>query len=182
MARQKNKSLDRTKIFLGITTGILAVVSLCLGLALANATKTDDAGKGSKTPVNVSLGMMEYVIEGDKATKRSEPSLESLRTHLTKLAEKDLSLGCESAFYEVSQYTKDESQVLLKYGCDFPSAPMYAVKTNNEWKTISPTNQFSTTGIPLCSYVNQYEISKEIAPVCYDVRGQGEDSLRYTAR
>ncbi|MES2876547.1 MAG: hypothetical protein V4678_03700 [Patescibacteria group bacterium] len=180
MPHRKNKKIDRTKLLLGISTAVLAVASICLGLALASATNAD-ADTDSKTPINVNLGRMEYVIEGARATKRSNPSLESLRAHLTKLAKKDITLGCESSFYEVSQYTEDESQILLKYGCDYPSAPMYAVKTGNEWKTLSPTNQFSTTGIPLCGYVTQYDIRKEIAPVCYE-SGQDESSLRYFAR
>ena len=78
----------------------------------------------------------------------------------------------EPTQYTVVAATKDMKQVLLGYGCGDMSARMFAVYKDDTWKFLSPTNQFDiTTNAPLCSHVQQNDIEKEIAPVCFTQTG-----------
>jgi len=115
----------------------------------------------------VSLGPIEYTVKDGKATKNTNSTLTSLRSFLEKNAKTDCKNMGKPARYFVRASTDDVSQVLLGYGCGDSSASMYAVRTGDTWKFISPTNHFDTFGIPECDYVSNYVINKQIAPVCY---------------
>ncbi len=141
--------------------------------------------RGEKVAQNnkpaVTLGALEYEFKDGKATKKNTPQTTSLRAFLEKRAAED----CTGQSFEPSQYTvvaanKEVSQVLLGYGCGDVSARMFAVQKNNEWEFISPTNHFDVlTNQPECVYVNKNAIDREIAPVCYTVKG---DAVNYQVR
>ncbi len=122
--------------------------------------------------VGVNLGVFEYRFENGMAIKRANASVTSLKSFLSKTAKKDISLGCESSYYNVVAASKDDNQVLLRYGCGYPGANMFAVRDGQDWKAISPTNQFNDFGMPNCDYVQSNNISKDIAPVCYSNNGE----------
>ena len=181
MAKKKKKSVHQLVILLSVVIGVLAVVAISLGVALIGVSKQQAAAVESSQPVNVNIGIMQYDIKEGKAVVVDDPGIENLKEFLTNAAKKDVALGCESSYYEVKLTTKDRTQVLLDYGCERLGSSMYAVRTGDSWKTISPTSQFDMLGNPLCGYVDEYQISTEIAPVCYTV-GDTEDSVRYFGR
>ena len=141
--------------------GLLVLLSGALTLALY----AQHAQPPQKT-VSVSLGSMQYKIVGDKAVKRTDATVTSLKDFLSAAGKEDLRLGCTSSYYNVVWTTADESQILLHYGCAYPSASIYVVRDGTGWKFISPTNQFDDLGVPVCAYLTQYNISSEIAPIC----------------
>lgn len=132
----------------------------------------------------VTVGVLEYDFSSGKAVKRDDPKITSLRAFLENAAAKDCSAvhdSMEPSQFTVIASTKDISQVLLGYGCGDVSARMFAVRKDQEWKFISPTNHFDPlTNLPECSYVSMHKISKTIAPVCYTATDV--DSAVYSVR
>jgi hypothetical protein len=175
MPKQKNSPTGKKILAL---YGIIAVlVALCGVLALGLAHRTE--ANTQKRP-SVSLGAMQYDFSSGKAVKRNDAAVNELRLFLEADAAHE---GCspQSPAYEhVAAYTKDETQVFIKYGCGAADSPIYAVKTAGVWKLLSPTNHFDGFGIPDCDYLNSNTISKEIAPVC--VNGAETGTPKYTVR
>ncbi len=181
MAKSRKNQTDYTKSLLIGASVLLAGVSLILGIALYRA---DNAASGNETtPINVSLGPLEYSVQNGTAVERDDPTINSLREFLNQESQTSLSLGCETVYHNVTAYNKAETQVLLNYGCGYPNANMFAVRDGDDgWRTISPTNQFDTFGIPKCEHVEANGIDKEIAPVCVDGWGQTAEEVQYKAR
>ncbi len=154
-------------VLLGMIAGVLMV-------------KIFYTGEPRDTAPSISLGAIEYDFSNGKAVKRQSPAINSLRVFLTNQAAKDCTgmvADAQPSRYEVIAATKDVSQVLLGYGCGSTNAHMYAVRSGDSWRFISPTNHFDTLyGLPECDYIKQYGISREIAPVCYFVKN---DTVRY---
>jgi hypothetical protein len=163
-----------------LVIGLLFVLSVAMAVALYKASDANESAKQSA--VNVSLGAMEYSFADNKATKRGDTSINNLRLFLERTAQKDIELGCESAHYNVVRHTKDETQLLLSYGCEHPGARMFAVKSGSVWRLISPTNQFDDLGIPSCDHVAQHGISSEIAPVCVKGLSSHDGQFEYLDR
>jgi len=176
--------VKKTQVTFSKTNKLLLLVIAALILALiavmvVRPNYTDNDSKETRSVVN--LGAYEYDFSSGKAVKRSDEQVAKLRSLLEADGEKNLKLGCDVVYSNVIAVTDDRTQVLLSYGCDHPSARMFAVEKSGEWKMISPTNQFDNLGIPLCSYVEKNHIQKRIAPVC--AKGKfGSTSLTYTAR
>lgn len=146
-------------------------------MLLVNKNETKNADELASV---ISLGSMEYNFVDDKPAKRTDADVQKLRTFLTSKAASE---GCPAhmpAYERVVAHSTDESQVLLKYGCGAADSPMFAVKTDDMWKSISPTNQFDNFGIPGCEYLTAHNISKDIAPVC--VVGGNTTSPSYQLR
>ena len=128
----------------------------------------------------VSVGVVEYKISGNKLVKDNTPELRSLKAFLTNEAKKDCKNMSAPSHYIVKDANSDLSQVLLGYGCGNSSAHLFAVRTGNTWKTLSPTNSFyEPYGIPGCDHVAKHDISKSLAPVCATTSKQ---KLHYTVR
>lgn len=132
----------------------------------------------------VTLGTLEYEVKNGKATKTSTPATTSLRVFLEARAANDCSAvheDMEPSQYSVVAANKDVSQVLLGYGCGDLSSRMFAVRKDNVWQFISPTNQFDPlTNVPECDYVRSHSIEKKIAPVCYNA--SDSDVASYSVR
>lgn len=158
---KKTTSPQSTLKFLWILIGVLVVTCSLLLLLLAS-TKTE------RFEQSISLGMMRYRFSGGHMMMRNDSAVSALETFLNDEADRS---GCSSmrpAYEHVLAFTSDESQALIKYGCGSADTPMYIVKTNGNWHSISPTNHFNTFDIPDCTYLASNNISKEIAPVCVD--------------
>jgi hypothetical protein len=153
---------DRTRRLAII--GIMLVIVACLGVA--TWFKDSDKPAQSDPGVHISLGAMQYSFTGATAVKRTDTTITGLQSFLEHYGQKDIDLGCSSTYYNVIAYTKDESQILLNYGCDYPNARMFGIRDGDSWKLISPTNHFDLFGVPECAYLAEYSISREIAPVC----------------
>lgn len=179
MPKTKKTKQNFTKMLYVVIVALFAA-AVMLTTALYSATRK--GGPASQRAVNVGLGAMEYSITEDKATKRDDASINNLRNFLERAAQKDIELGCDTAYYNVVRFTKQETQVLLSYGCEHPGASMFAVKTGYEWELISPTNQFDDLGIPSCDHTKIYGISAEIAPVCVNGLSASGGQLRYEVR
>lgn len=178
MPKQKKLKLSYLLPTLYASIAILIVLSLFLATALVRENKAEPTDTESQS---VSLGLMQYDFSSDKAVKRNDASVKTLQAFLEADAARE---GCPNqtpAFEHVAAYTKDETQVFIKYGCGAADSPMYAVKTDGAWKTLSPTNHFDTFGIPDCKYLTDNEISKEIAPVCVNAIGP-ETPASYSIR
>jgi len=176
MPKQKKSKLPQLVPVLYGAVVVLAILCLALLLALIY---NDRPSVGKKSP-SISLGSMQYDFSSGKAVKRSDSSVMGLEAFLETTAEHE---GCpsQSPVYEhVVSYTKDETQVFLKYGCGAADSPIYAVKTDGTWKTLSPTNHFDSFDIPDCEYLTDYGISKEIGPVC--ANGIGTEASTYSVR
>lgn len=159
-------------LIVGVLLGMIA------GVYMVKLFGGDDTTTSNTAPL-VSLGALEYDFANGKATKRSNPAVSSLKAFLTDKAAKDC-ISLEPTQYQVIAATKDVSQVLIGYGCGDSSAHMFAQRTGNEWRFVSPTNHFGTLyGLPECGYVKGNGISRQIAPVCYTVDGA---DLKYHVR
>jgi hypothetical protein len=157
---------------LGVILGLTVILIITL------AVRREAAEQFVSIDNRVSVGPMTYGLSNGKAIKRTDDAVNDLRSFLKEAAQKDTSQNCVS-YYSVIRASTDEKQVLLGYGCDAPSARMFAVNNAGTWRTISPTNQFDDLGIPMCSHVNEHSIDKSIAPVCVTTEG---DAATYVVR
>ncbi len=158
------------------TIAILAILCVVLVFALTQKSNTDS----EKPSPSISLGSMQYDFSSGKAVKRSDVSVSTLKSFLDSEATRSGCSATEPAYEHVVAYTKDETQVFLKYGCGAADSPMFAVKTNDTWKALSPTNHFDGFGVPDCNYLADNSINKEVAPVC--VTGSEKGTPVYSVR
>lgn len=176
---KKNAKAQKHTLVVGSLVATIVILALALGAVLIFRPAEKLANTSTNEGAFVSLGMMEYKIVGDRAIKRDDETVRELREFLTADAKKSLSDNCKSVHYNLQLASPDETQVYLKYGCEYASAPMYAIKGNGRWRTISPTNQFDMFGLPECSYVDKHAIHVSLAPVCFTDTGK---ELKYTVR
>ena len=189
MASTKNRTKTQAKksqieilvpVLIGAVVVLIATVGY-LAWRLYNQsphkvyTATEKVGNGF-----VSLGSLGFRFEGNKATARNDASVQEIRDFLKKEVAQS---GCkdDNGAANVIVNTQDEKQLLLGYGCGSTAARMFAVKKEDGWKAISPTNQFNTFDIPSCKMTDENNISKEIAPVCQNEKKDGE-KLSYDYR
>jgi len=172
---KNKKAFDKTKLFLVIVIGVLA---LTLGVLIVTYTRPIAIQQSSGTDIN--MGSLRYGIKDNRAVSRDDEFTKGLKAFLVNKVDNS---GCStSARYTVIATSSDEMQVLLGYGCDNTDARMFAVKQDNEWKELSPTNQFNgTTNLPSCELTDGNNISVEIAPVCFVAEGTGP-SMTFTYR
>lgn len=175
----KARPVNKTRVILFGIIILLVVTCTILSFAFYNKkAKTEFSANRDFSPTYVSLGAMQYNFDivNNKAVKRTDASIKELSTFLTKVSN-DSRCGSSSSslngpgYVYVVANSKDEKQVLLAYGCYYPGASMYAVKTDQGWKTIPPTNHFDAFEIPDCDYLTENNISSEIAPVCANKLG-----------
>lgn len=163
MPKTKKKQFNHKQpILYGIIAG-LTVACVVLAIALVHSGRQATAQKGSPS---VSLGAMQYRFTAGKAIKRNDASVNVLKSFLDNEAAHSGCSATAPAYEHVVAYTKDETQIFLGYGCGAADSPMFAVKTNGIWRSLSPTNHFDSFGLPDCQYVTANNISNEIAPVC----------------
>lgn len=180
---KNKKSTQSYKRIIYILSGFIAVLIAALIISLAKqniADKTETSHRDNA--INVELGSYQYDFQGTKAVKLSDENVMSLNDFLTTAAKKDISSNCDKSYYWVMAFSDDRKQVLLNYGCENPGSRMFAVQESGKWKFISPTNQFDMFGVPLCSHVNENDIAKNIAPVCYSETNDAKHPLQYQAR
>ena len=170
----RSRPVDKTRMILFGIIIVLVVTCTILSFAFYNEkAKTTFSLDRDFSPTYVSLGAMQYNFDtvNHKVTKRTDASIGVLKTFLTKVSN-DSRCGSSSSslngpgYVYVVANSKDEKQVLLAYGCYYPGPSIYAIKTDQGWKTISPTNHFDAFDIPYCDYLTENNISPEVAPVC----------------
>jgi len=180
------KNKKRTQSYKRIIYVLFAVIAIMVAALLISLTKqntdvnTDTSSKDNA--INVELGSYRYDFQGTKAIKLSDENVTSLDEFLTAAAKKDISSNCEKSYFWVMAFSDDKKQVLLNYGCENLGSRMFAVQEFGKWKFISPTSQFDMLGIPLCSHVNENNITKSIAPVCYSETKDTKNPPKYQAR
>lgn len=127
----------------------------------------------------VNLGALQYRVENGKAVKRDDTSVKEIRSFLIEEGKKS---GCtnNNAVHSVIAANDNETQLLIGYGCGGDGALMFAVKQDNQWKTVAPTNQFNLFGIPSCKMIEYNGISSEIAPVCQNESRDDSGAFHYT--
>ena len=178
---KKNTQPHKQTIY--ILSAVIAILVAALLVVLIKQDTDSPTNTSNKdNAINVELGSYQYDFKGTKAVKVTDENVTSLDEFLTTAAKKDISMNCGKVYYWVSAFSDDRKQVLLNYGCDNPGSRMFAVQTSGEWKFISPTNQFDMLGIPLCGHVNENNIAKNIAPVCYSETNEAKNPLQYQAR
>ena len=173
----KSKNEIMTAVLIGLVTALIVIV---IGVILLHANQTSDKTSQTAEKVDngsVSLGSLGFRIEGGKAVTRNDSATQELRDFLKADVKKS---GCKdnNGVTVVIAHSQDEKQLLLGYGCGNSAARMFAVKKDDGWKAISPTNQFNIFEIPSCKMVDENNISNEIAPVCQNEKKVG-DNLSY---
>ena len=173
----KSKNKVMTAALIGLATALIVIV---IGVILLHANQTSDKTSQTTEKVDngsVSLGSLGFRIEGGKAVTRNDSATQELRDFLKADVKKS---GCKdnNGATAVIAHSQDEKQLLLGYGCGNSVARMFAVKKDDGWKAISPTNQFNIFEIPSCKMVDENNISNEIAPVCQNEKKVG-DNLSY---
>ncbi len=173
----KSKNEIMTAVLIGLATALIVIV---IGVILLHANQTSDKTSQTVEKVDngfVSLGSLGFRIEGGKAVIRNDSATQELRDFLKADVKKS---GCKdnNGAAAVIAHSQDEKQLLLGYGCGNSVARMFAVKKDDGWKAISPTNQFNIFEIPSCKMVDENNISNEIAPVCQNEKKVG-DNLSY---
>lgn len=173
----KSKNEIMTAVLIGLVTALIVIV---IGVILLHANQTSDKTSQTTEKVDngsVSLGSLGFRIEGGKAVTRNDSATQELRDFLKADVKKS---GCKdnNGVTAVIAHSQDEKQLLLGYGCGNSVARMFAVKKDDGWKAISPTNQFNLFEIPSCKMVDENNISNEIAPVCQNEKKVG-DNLSY---
>jgi len=180
------KSKNKFKIHLNKLEVILAILVILLLSAIAvlliNYPKNDNNTSTEASGVFVNLRSIQFDLSSGKVVKRTDEDFNRLNSFVNKRGKKDISLGCKSSYYNAMLESKDKKQVLFTYGCDQPGARMFAVENNGEWSFISPTNQFDEFGIPLCNYVDKYNIDRTIAPVCHNAPSLQDAIFEYQNR
>ena len=180
---KKKKSTQSYKRIIYILSAVIAILVAALIVSLTNQDKADRTYTSNETnAINVELGSYQYDFQGTKAVKLSNDNVTSLNDFLTTAAKKDISSNCEKSYYWVMAFSDNRKQVLLNFGCENPGSRMFAVQESGKWKFISPTNQFDMFGVPQCSHVNENNIAKNIAPVCYSETNDAKHPLQYQAR
>lgn len=173
----KSKNEIMTAVLISLMTAFIVIV---IGVILLHANQTSDKTSQTAEKVDngsVNLGSLGFRIEGDKAVTRNDSVTQELRDFLKAEVKKS---GCKynNGVAAVIAHSQDEKQLLLGYGCGNSLARMFAVKKDDGWKAISPTNQFNLFDIPSCKMVDENNISNEIAPVCQNEKKVG-DNLSY---
>lgn len=173
----KSKNEIMTAVLIGLVTTLIVIV---IGVILLHANQTSDKTFQTAEKVDngsVNLGSLVFRIEGDKAVVRNDSATQEIRDFLKAEVKKS---GCKdnNGVAVVIAHSQDEKQLLLGYGCGNSVARMFAVKKDDGWKAISPTNEFNLFEIPSCKMVDENNISNEIAPVCQNERKVG-DNLSY---
>ena len=173
----KSKNEIMTVVLIGLVTALIVIV---IGVILLHANQTSDKTSQTAEKVDngsVSLGSLGFRIEGGKAVTRNDSATQELRDFLKADVKKS---GCKdnNGVTAVIAHSQDEKQLLLGYGCGNSAARMFAIKKDDGWKAISPTNQFNIFEIPSCKMVDENNISNEIAPVCQNEKKVG-DNLSY---
>lgn len=173
----KSKNEIMTAALIGLVTALIVIV---IGVILLQSNQTSDKTSQTVEKVDngfVSLGSLGFRIEGGKAVIRNDSVVQEIRDFLKADVKKS---GCKdnNGAAAVIAHSQDEKQLLLGYGCGNSVARMFAVKKDDGWKAISPTNQFNLFEIPSCKMVDENNISNEIAPVCQNEKKVG-DNLSY---
>ena len=173
----KSKNEIMTAVLIGLVTALIVIV---IGVILLHANQTSDKTFQTAEKVDngfVSLGSLGFRIEGNKVVIRNDSATQELRDFLKADVKKS---GCKdnNGVTAVIAHSQDEKQLLLGYGCGNSVARMFAVKKDDGWKAISPTNEFNLFEIPSCKMVDENNISNEIAPVCQNEKKVG-DNLSY---
>ena len=173
----KSKNEIMAAALIGLATALIVIV---IGVILLHANQTSDKTSQTAEKVDngsVNLGSLGFRIEGGKAVTRNDSVTQELRDFLKADVKKS---GCKgnNGVDVVIAHSQDEKQLLLGYGCGNSAARMFAVKKDDGWKAISPTNQFNLFDIPSCKMVDENNISNEIAPVCQNEKKVG-DNLSY---
>jgi hypothetical protein len=128
----------------------------------------------------VDMLLVAYDFSTGRAIRRTDPLTMSLRTFLVSNVD---SQGCPTTqpdYDTVVAATSDRQQLYISYGCGAANNPAYVVYSDGNWHYLSPTNEFSQLGFPLCSYLTLNNISAQIAPVCVD--SVTSPSPQYTVR
>ena len=173
----KSKNEIMTAVLIGLVTALIVIV---IGVILLHSNQASNKTSQTAEKVDngsVSLGSLGLRIEGGKAVTRNDSATQELRDFLKADVKKS---GCKdnNGVTAVIAHSQDEKQLLLGYGCGNSVARMFAVKKDDGWKAISPTNQFNLFEIPSCKMVDENNISNEIAPVCQNEKKVG-DNLTY---
>ena len=175
VTKSKNKTM--TAVLIGLATALIVIV---IGVILLQSNQTSDKTSQTAEKVDngsVNLGSLGFRIEGGKAVIRNDSATQELRDFLKADVKKS---GCKdnNGVDVVIAHSQDEKQLLLGYGCGNSAARMFAIKKDDGWKVISPTNEFNLFEIPSCKMVDENNISNEIAPVCQNKKKVG-DNLSY---
>lgn len=191
----RNRRVRRQKRVIGLLTVAVVLLVALLAIVLVqqelrSRAPTNDAPAKSavvadeddESRVSVELGVYGYMFDAGRATKLEDDSTRSLQSFLVNAAQREVSDNCQKAYYWVMAHNEQRNQVLLNYGCENPGSRMFAVRDDQGWRFLSPTNQFDMFGVPACEHVEENMIDVAIAPACYVASGETGVAHRYIGR
>jgi Tfp pilus assembly major pilin PilA len=169
--------------------GILAIVAV-IGLAgvVAFQAYTTITNKNEVKEGDMSILNMPPLIRGVASMGASDPvkyrEATGLGESLDKIAENNPCQPTEGRFKQiVLGVTADKTQALIGNSCGSTGvARTFMVKEADTWNSVgswkdeSSRPDFSAlTDTPSCKLVNEHNIQKSIAPVCFEVNENGSE-------
>lgn len=168
-SRSKKTKISRDRSLIFIEAIILCLV-IFVGILFVVSQKTNTSTASVSLPVSSRVNML--VVSNDvssgRVVKRTDPLTMSLKTFLETNVDAQGCPASQPGYETVVVASADRQQVLIGYGCGSPSGSAYVVYVDNNWKFLSPTNEFNPLGFPACDYVTKNNISSQLAPVCVD--------------
>lgn len=182
VTKTANRRLSWASLCLVAIVGAFALV---LTAAVVLYTMRDQLNLAGDYTIDTRAAELDVAATSDKGefVWRDASYGEELRSFLVTDAQKNLKVSdaCAPLYYKITHATADGQQLKMSYGCEEPDAFMFLVHGTEGWRQISPTNQFDTFGTPRCDHVGAHNISRDIAPVCWNGATDGSD-ITYVVR
>jgi hypothetical protein len=165
---KKTKATQNTRLV--VIEIIILLLVIVIGILFATAQRTNNSSVATipSTTSRVNTLAVAYDVSSGKAVKRTDPLTMSMRNFLETTADAS---GCpvsQPDYTTIVAATTNREQLFINYGCGAANSPAYVVYSDNNWKFLSPTNEFNPLGFPACDYLTENSISSQIAPVCVD--------------
>lgn len=164
---------------------IVGAFALVLTAAVVLYTMRDQLNLAGDYTIDTRAAELDVAATSEKGefVWRNASYGEELRSFLAADARKSLEASdtCAPLYYKITHATTDGQQLKMSYGCEEPDAFMFLARDAQGWRKINPTNQFDNFGIPRCDHVGAHNISRDIAPVCWNGATDGSN-ITYIAR
>lgn len=181
-AKVATRRLSWAHLCLVAIIGAFALVLTAAAVLYAMRDQLDLAGDYT---IDTRAAELDVAATGEKGefVWREANYGEELRNFLASDAKRNLEISdsCAPLHYKITHATADGQQLKMNYGCEEPNAHMFLVHDSKGWHNISPTNQFDSFGTPRCDHVGAHNISRDIAPVCWN-GGTDGSSMTYVVR
>lgn len=140
---------------------IVAVIALLavVGWSIfSNMNKEKATDKQNSTQARVQ--QENKIIDAEKGSPELVAFLKAEYSGCDKLVDRPATRATYKIIAEVPGFAK------LGYGCNETKAFAIAKNVSGKWELISPTNEFTTDGIPSCKMVDEHKIPQRLMSQC----------------